>query len=85
MEEMKRVRTGRCKMEELAETVDEVTGGQRVADTFAKTYRELYNSAGSEEEMESLKKRIKSVIQQESCKSATGAGGGEGGGASPSK
>jgi hypothetical protein len=40
-----------------------VTGGQEVVDNFVLTYCELYNSAGSEVEMDVLKKRIQSTIQ----------------------
>jgi hypothetical protein len=65
MEEMRRVKSGKCKMDELAEKVDGVSGEQGVADTFARTYRELYNSAGSEEEMAALQSRIRGLLQQE--------------------
>ena len=41
------------------------TGGPQVADTFAKTYPALYNSAGSEVEMEALKSKMRGIIQHE--------------------
>ena len=42
--EMRRVKTRKGQMDELAETVDGVSGEQGVADTFAKIFDNLYNS-----------------------------------------
>ena len=41
-------------MDELAETVDGVSGEQGMADTFAKIFDNLYNSSGSKEGMRKI-------------------------------
>ena len=42
------------QMEEMADTVDGVTGEQEIADAFAEIFKKLYNSSGSEVEMTEL-------------------------------
>ena len=67
--EMRRVRTGKGQMEEMAETVDGVSGEQGVADTFAEIFSTLYNSSGSESEMVVLQNQIRGLVQaQDSLK-----------------
>ena len=39
--EMKRIKTGKGQKEEMAETVDGVTGQQEIADTFATIFKTL--------------------------------------------
>ena len=39
--EMRRIKTGKGQMEEMAETVDGVTGQQEIADTFATIFKTL--------------------------------------------
>ena len=63
--EMRRVKSGKGQMEEMAETVDGVTGEQGVADTFAGIFSTLYNSSGSEEEMARMQNRIRGLVQAE--------------------
>ena len=63
--EMRRVKSGKGEMEEMAETVDGVPGEQGIADTFAGIFRTLYNSSGSEEEMATLQDRIRGLVQTE--------------------
>ena len=63
--EMRRVKSGKGQMEEMAETVDGVTGQQGVADTFAKLFDALYNSSGSEEEMVDLQTKIRGLVLAE--------------------
>ena len=52
-------------MDELAETVDSVTGEQEVADTFAKIFNNLYNSSGSQQGMTDLQDCIRGLVQTE--------------------
>ena len=63
--EMRKVKSGKGQMEEMAETVDNMTGEQEVADTFAGTFNTLYNSSGSKKEMVDLHKRIQSLVQSQ--------------------
>ena len=62
MKEMKRVKSGKGELDELAETVDGATGEDNVANQFKKAFETLYNSASSDEEMEELKMRIKELL-----------------------
>jgi hypothetical protein len=52
--EMRRAKSVKNQMEEMAETVDGVSREQGVADTFAKIFCNLYNSSGSRQEMTEL-------------------------------
>ena len=63
--EMRRVKSGKGQMEEMAETVDGVTGEQGIADTFAGIFGDLYNSSGSKVEMEGLQRRLRGLVQTE--------------------
>ena len=64
-QEMRRVKSGKGQMEEMAETVDGVTGAQQVANTFADIFSTLYNSSGSEDEMVELQNRVRGLVQAE--------------------
>ena len=63
MKELRRVKTGKGEADELAETVDGVTGEREIANTFSKVYG--YNSAGSKEEMEALQAKVQGLIGEE--------------------
>ena len=63
--EMHRAKTGTGQMDELAETVDGVSGEQGVADTFAKIFNNLYNSSESKQGMTELQDRIRGLVQSE--------------------
>ena len=63
--EMQRVKSGKGQMDELAETVDNVTGEQGVADTFAKIFDKLYNSSDSKQGMTKLQERMCGLVQTE--------------------
>ena len=65
MKEMKRLRTGKGPMEELADTVDGVTGENEVAGKFKEVYEALYNSSSSVNEMTTIKMKIQELIQVE--------------------
>ena len=52
-------------MDELAETVDGVSGEQGVADNIARIFDTLYNSSGSEQGMAELAEEIRGLIQTE--------------------
>ena len=62
---MQDVKSVKGQMEEMAETVDNVTGEQGVADTFTGIFNTLYNSSGSKEEMVELHKHIQGLVQSE--------------------
>ena len=68
MKELRRLKSGKGEMDELAESVDGVSGDCNVAEQFAKVYHNLYTSAESEEEMETLKVKIRQLIQSEDSK-----------------
>ena len=63
--EMRRAKTGKGQMDELAKTVDGVSGEQGVADTFAKILNNLYNSSESKQGMTELQDRICGLVQSE--------------------
>jgi hypothetical protein len=52
-------------MDELAETVDGVSGEQGVADTFAKIFDNLCNCSGSEQGMTEIAERSRGLVQTE--------------------
>ena len=58
MKELRRLKSGKGDMDELAETVDGVTGDREVAEQFTKVYRNLYKSAESTQEMDELQEKI---------------------------
>ncbi len=64
MKEMKRLKTGKGEMDDLAETVDGETGEREIADKFAEVYNELYNSAESKTGMEELHKKANKTRKQ---------------------
>ena len=51
--------------------MDGVVGHQEVADQFNSVYSALYNSAGSQAEMEELHERIRLLIQNENSRTET--------------
>ena len=65
MKEMRRVKSGKGEMEELAETVDGSTGEDNVADQFKKVFESLYNSADSKVEMEVLQSKLRELVGKE--------------------
>ena len=65
MREMRRVKTGKAKLDEKAEMVDEVTGETEVANKFAEIFSALYNSSESKEGMEELHDRIRTLLRTE--------------------
>jgi hypothetical protein len=71
MKEMRRVKSGQPMTDELAETVDGVTGQQEVANQFAEVHRALYNSAESKDEMEELQGRIRGLVGIENSREET--------------
>ena len=68
MKEMRRVKSGKGEMEELAETVDGATGQENVANQFKQVFDSLYNSADSKAEMEVLQKKIRELIGKENSR-----------------
>ena len=60
--EMRKIKTGKGQMEEMAETVDGSTGEQQIAETFANIFKTLYNSSESGEEMKELQDRIQRLV-----------------------
>ena len=67
VKEMRRAKSGKGQMDELAKTVDGVSGEQGVADTFANIFNNLYNSSGSKQGMTELQDRI-CEASQDGCK-----------------
>ena len=65
MKEMRRVQSGKPAMDELADTVDGVTGQQEVANQFREVHNALYNSAESRDEMKELQARIRGLVRAE--------------------
>ena len=63
MQEMRRVKTGQGKLDELPETVDGVTGEDQVANKFADIFEALYNSSGSQEGMAELQVKIQGLVK----------------------
>jgi hypothetical protein len=68
MQEMKSIKSGKGKMDELAETVDGVTGEQEVAGRFREIFATLYSCSGSQEELAVLEDRIRQLVQTEDSK-----------------
>ena len=65
LKEMRHVKSGKGQMEEMAETVDGVTGEQNIAGTFAGIFSTLYNGSGSQEEMVKLQDQLRGLVQDE--------------------
>ena len=65
MKEMRRVKSGQPVTEELAESVDGVTGQQEVANQFAAVHSALYNSSESNDEMAELHGQIRGLVGTE--------------------
>ena len=65
MKELRRVKSGKGQMDELAESVDGVSGEHEIADRFAEIYKALYNSAGSQEGMAALQDKIRDLLGTE--------------------
>ena len=59
------VKSGMGQKEELSDTVDGVNGQQEVADKFREVYDTLYNSSGSQTEMDSLQTKIQNLSQSD--------------------
>jgi hypothetical protein len=72
MKELRRVQSGKGEMEELAETVDSVTGEGQVADKFTEVYSMLDNSAASKEGMEALQGRLRGLLETEDSRAEVG-------------
>ena len=68
MKELRRVKTGKGEHEELAVTVDGVSGENDIANKFAQVYGALYNSAGSKDEMLELQTKIRGLLGKEDTK-----------------
>ena len=71
MKELRRLKSGKGEMDDLAETMDGVSGERDVAEQFAKVYHNLYTSAESEDEMAALQVRIKQLVQSEDSQGET--------------
>ena len=69
MKAMRQVKSGKGEMDDLAETVDGVSGENNVANTFKQVFDSLYNSANSQGEMEAMQNRIKELVRTEDSKS----------------
>ena len=65
MKEMRRVKSGKGEVNELASTVDGVSGDSNVANKFKEVFETLYNSAGSLAGMEAVHARIKELLGKE--------------------
>ena len=68
MKEMRRVKSGKVTVDELADNVDGETGATNVANQFRKVFETLYNSSDSSVEMEVVKERIQKLIHKENSK-----------------
>jgi hypothetical protein len=66
MKELRRIKSGKGQMDELAETVDGATGEDNVVSKFKHVFETLYNSAGTQEEMEVLQGRIRGLLGEDS-------------------
>ena len=71
MKEMRRVQSGKPAMDELADTVDGVTGQQEVANQFREVHNALYNSAESRDEMKELQAGIRRLVSTEDSRGET--------------
>ena len=69
LKELRRLKTGKGKMDELTETMDGVSGERNVAEQFAKVYHNLYTSAESEEGMAALQVKLRQLVQSEDSQS----------------
>ena len=66
LKEIKLVRGGKDVQVELPETVAGANGEEEVVEKFREVYSTLYNSAGSEKEMEELLAKVESLIRIDS-------------------
>ena len=69
MKELKRVKSGKGEVDDLASMVDGVSGDTNVANKFKEVFEALYNSAGSQAGMEAVQARIKELLVKEDSKS----------------
>ena len=61
--EMKKIKNGGCgKKNELPDNVANADGEEEIVDKFREVYAALYSSAGSEDDMMSLKEKVKHLI-----------------------
>ena len=66
MKEMKNIRNVGKTSEELPDNVEGACGEEEIVVKFKTVYASLYNSAGTEKEMEDIKARIAKLIKSES-------------------
>jgi hypothetical protein len=66
LKEMKRVRAGKYKLDELQENVAGAEDDKGIANKFLEAKEALYNSADTKEEMEKMEIRIKQLIRADS-------------------
>ena len=63
---MKVIRGGTGCHSELPDTVAEANGPEEIVEKFREVYKNLYNSAGTQEEMAMLHNRVAELIKMES-------------------
>ena len=63
--EMKKLRGGNKGIADLPESVGDVNGESNIVEKFCEIYKDLYNSAGSEEGMDKINSEIKELIARE--------------------
>ena len=66
LKEMKVIRGGTGRHSELPDTVAEANGPEEIVEKFREVYKNLYNSAGTQEEMAMLHNRVAELIKMES-------------------
>ena len=66
LKEIKVIGGGRNSNTELPDTVDDANGEEEIVEKFKEVYSNLYNSAGSQNEMTDLKSKVAQLIQSSS-------------------
>ena len=75
--EMKKIRRGTKAAGELPDCVEGASGEEEIVDKFKEVYSNLYNSAGTEDEMNELRTRLSQFINRDSVCEVTKLTGGK--------
>ena len=65
MKELRRTKSGKGEVDDIADTVDDVTGAPNIANKFKEVFNTLYNSSGSKEGMKLVNQRIRELMGKE--------------------
>ena len=66
LKEMKNIKCGKKGSAELPENVAGADGESEIVEKFREVYQALYNSAGSQEEMEEIKRKVSEMLRADS-------------------